>query len=141
MSKAEFTPHSQSLQSRRYSRMWARTFTLHVPSHATTNSIRHDIIRGIFHFKIFYIVLHTLRVEFNYVILEIPHSIRSSGRQGGYYSFTSDIPKEGKRVQSFDLIDGLERETSLKHTTVQKVGSHSRGRPEVPRSLSLTLLN
>jgi len=38
-----------------------------------------------------------------------------------YYSFTSDVPKEGERVQSFDSIDGPERQASSKHTTVQKI--------------------
>jgi hypothetical protein len=41
--------------------------------------------------------------------------------KAAYYSFTSDVPKEGERVQSFHSIDGLERQTSSKYTTVGKV--------------------
>jgi hypothetical protein len=92
MSKAEFTPHLQSLHFRRYSRMWTRTYprwdsTLSIPSHALSNSMRHDITRCMFHLSIFYKVSHKLTLEFNHAI-----------------------------------IDWLERQASSKHMAVQKVG-------------------
>jgi len=71
--------------------MWARTYQrrLYAPhtflAHARIRTPAY--IRCIFHVEIFYIVSHTLTVEFNHVILEIPHPIRRSGRQGGILLF------------------------------------------------------
>lgn len=42
-----------------------------------------------------------------------------------YTSFTSGVPKEGEKVESFPSIEALEHQTSPKKLTIQKVYSHS----------------